>query len=77
MGSMAPDQHALELVDRDLLRTRFASAMSSMYRAEVPLYGDLIDIVREINEKVIQCSFQDGQENDASAIVFFYYITCK
>ena len=38
--------------DKDDLRTRFAAAISAMYRAEVPLYGDLIDIVRGINTKV-------------------------
>lgn len=41
-------------VDGDTLRTRFVGAMSSMYRAEVPLYGDLIRIVGDVNEKVLQ-----------------------
>ncbi|KAJ5357019.1 hypothetical protein N7517_011628 [Penicillium concentricum] len=69
MCSMAPDQNALDFVNRDRLRTTFASAMSSMYRAEVPLYGDLINIVRDINEKTSQSSFQNDQEKDDSAIV--------
>lgn len=38
--------------DKDGLRTRFAAALSAMYRAEVPLYGDLIEIVRDINARV-------------------------
>lgn len=41
-------------VDADELRTDFASAMSVMYRKEVPLYGDLIDIVREVNTATLQ-----------------------
>lgn len=40
MGSTTTAQHAPMFVDRDLLRARFATAMSSVYRAEVPLYGD-------------------------------------
>ncbi|OJJ78654.1 uncharacterized protein ASPGLDRAFT_70634 [Aspergillus glaucus CBS 516.65] len=56
-------------VDRDLLRARFATAMSSMYRAEVPLYGDLIDIVRDVNAQAFQNCTRNGQGNDASAII--------
>lgn len=35
--------------DPDALRTAFTLAMSSMYKAEVPLYGDLIHIVNAVN----------------------------
>ncbi|PYI21342.1 DUF1338 domain protein [Aspergillus violaceofuscus CBS 115571] len=42
------------MVDADDLRTEFASAMSAMYKQEVPLYGDLIKIVREINTATIK-----------------------
>ena len=35
----------------DEIRTRFASALSDMYRAEVPLYGDLLRIVAAINAR--------------------------
>ena len=38
------------LVDQDELRTTFSMAMSAMYKAEVPLYGDLIRIVKEVNK---------------------------
>ncbi|KAI0414478.1 hypothetical protein F5X98DRAFT_377662 [Xylaria grammica] len=34
---------------QDVLRARFAAAMSATYRAEVPLYGDLMQIVHDIN----------------------------
>ncbi|KAK1622622.1 hypothetical protein BDP81DRAFT_333802 [Colletotrichum phormii] len=37
--------------DADTLRTTFALAMSAMYKAEVPLYGDLIQIVQTINKE--------------------------
>lgn len=36
-------------VNTDDLRTMFAHAMSAMYRAEVPLYGDLVRIVSKVN----------------------------
>ncbi|KXH27021.1 hypothetical protein CSIM01_12596 [Colletotrichum simmondsii] len=45
-GHPAPDAN---YVDADALRTTFALAMSAMYKAEVPLYGDLIQIVQTIN----------------------------
>lgn len=45
--------HRTHLIDQDVLRTAFAHAMSVMYKDEVPLYGDLVEIVREINQAVI------------------------
>jgi uncharacterized glyoxalase superfamily metalloenzyme YdcJ len=39
--------------DCNVLRTKFSTAMSDMYKAEVPLYADLIDIVTEVNSTVI------------------------
>lgn len=41
-----------EHVDADSLRATFALAMSAMYKAEVPLYGDLVRIVQKVNEEV-------------------------
>jgi uncharacterized glyoxalase superfamily metalloenzyme YdcJ len=41
------------LVDPDLIRTRFAAALSDMYRAEVPLYADLLAIVADVNARVL------------------------
>jgi uncharacterized glyoxalase superfamily metalloenzyme YdcJ len=38
-----------DFVSSDSLRIAFSAAMSTMYRAEVPLYGDLIEIVRAAN----------------------------
>ncbi|KAF2966322.1 hypothetical protein GQX73_g7276 [Xylaria multiplex] len=40
--------------DENVLRSRFAAAMSAMYRLEVPLYGDLMEFVRDINTNVQQ-----------------------
>lgn len=36
------------------IRTMFARAMSDMYRAEVPQYGTLLDLVRDVNEATLQ-----------------------
>jgi uncharacterized glyoxalase superfamily metalloenzyme YdcJ len=35
------------------IRTAFFQAMSRMYRTEVPLYGDLLDIVDDVNRRVL------------------------
>lgn len=35
------------------IRTSFYEAMSAMYRTEVPLYGDLLDIVKDVNAEVL------------------------
>ena len=35
------------------IRGAFSNAMSKMYRDEVPLYGDLLDIVNDVNAKVL------------------------
>ncbi|CAH0052306.1 unnamed protein product [Clonostachys solani] len=46
-------------VDRDALRTDFTLAMSAMYKAEVPLYGDLVQIVTRINAELVHQSSLD------------------
>ncbi|CAH0021251.1 unnamed protein product [Clonostachys rhizophaga] len=51
IGFGVSSNHHGELVKTDSLRTAFATAMSQMYRDEVPLYGDLIRIVTEVNRK--------------------------
>ena len=43
-----------QFVSADAIRSRFSEAMSSMYRAEVPLYGELLDLVADVNAKVLQ-----------------------
>ncbi|QQN74180.1 VOC family protein [Croceicoccus sp. YJ47] len=40
-----------QFVSPDTLRARFSAAMSAMYRAEVPLYGELLDIVAAVNAR--------------------------
>ena len=37
-------------IPRDTLRSEFSAALSEMYRVEVPLYGDLVELVDEINK---------------------------
>ena len=39
----------MPLVTADALRTRFSTALSEMYRTEVPLYGDLVRLVAGVN----------------------------
>lgn len=39
--------------DADDLRTRFIHALSDMYRAEVPAYGDLVQIVQQVDRDVL------------------------
>ncbi|WP_028920517.1 2-oxoadipate dioxygenase/decarboxylase HglS [Pseudoxanthomonas suwonensis] len=41
-------------VSPDRIRGLFAQAMSDMYRSEVPLYGDLIELVGEINRAALE-----------------------
>jgi len=41
-------------VSPDHIRRLFAQAMSDMYRAEVPLYGDLMALVAQINAQTLQ-----------------------
>lgn len=40
-------------VSPDLLRSRFSRAMSDMYKQEVPLYGDLLALVGEVNRETL------------------------
>ncbi|MCB1841251.1 MAG: VOC family protein, partial [Alphaproteobacteria bacterium] len=40
-------------VSPDELRARFSRAMSEMYRKEVPAYGTLLELVRDVNERVL------------------------
>lgn len=53
-------------VDADSLRTTFALAMSAMYKAEVPLYDDLIQIVQRVNRDVHS---QRAQHNGEGAML--------
>ncbi|MGH6763780.1 MAG: 2-oxoadipate dioxygenase/decarboxylase HglS [Phyllobacterium sp.] len=40
-------------VSVDEIRSAFSSAMSAMYRTEVPAYGTLMDLVTRVNERVL------------------------
>ncbi|GGM13502.1 DUF1338 domain-containing protein [Pseudomonas asuensis] len=40
-------------VDPDEIRARFSRAMSDMYKAEVPLYGALLELVADINQRTL------------------------
>ena len=41
-------------VHPDEIRSRFSAALSAMYRAEVPQYGDLLTLVADINAQAIK-----------------------
>ncbi|AJQ81713.1 2-oxoadipate dioxygenase/decarboxylase HglS [Xanthomonas oryzae] len=41
-------------VSSDQIRSWFAQAMSDMYRSEVPLYGDLMSLVAQVNAQTLQ-----------------------
>lgn len=43
---------ARNFVGSDEIRSAFSDAMSEMYRTEAPLYGDLIDIVVSVDDKM-------------------------
>jgi uncharacterized glyoxalase superfamily metalloenzyme YdcJ len=51
--------------DQDDVRSRFCHELSEMYKSEVPLYGDLIDIVWKADAKAVQ----DSQKMGASQII--------
>ena len=40
-------------ISPDDIRARFSRAMSEMYRKEVPAYGTLLDLVRDVNDRVL------------------------
>lgn len=48
-ASLAGEKDPEAWADCDELRTDFTLAMSAMYKAEVPLYGDLVSIVSQVN----------------------------
>ncbi|WP_417534369.1 VOC family protein [Marinobacterium stanieri] len=45
--------HTSSFIEPAEIRTRFSRLMSDMYQAEVPLYGDLLDLVAEVNQEVL------------------------
>jgi len=44
----------MTFVASDDIRAAFSAALSAMYRNEVPLYGDLLDIVASVNQAVLR-----------------------
>ncbi|KAF7163472.1 hypothetical protein CNMCM5623_008373 [Aspergillus felis] len=50
-------------LDKDGLRARFCHALSEMYKAEVPLYGDLVDLVWQADAEALRASQQQQQGN--------------
>ena len=60
VSTIAPAQHT---ISPDLIRARFSQAMSDMYQQEVPLYGDLINLVAEVN-----ADFLEKHPDEAAAL---------
>lgn len=44
------------------IRSKFSSAMSDMYKNEVPLYGDLLELVKDVNNITLIKDTQLGQQ---------------
>lgn len=43
----------MSFISADEIRTKFSRAMSEMYKQEVPAYGTLLDIVKEVNQQTL------------------------
>ncbi|QYF85969.1 VOC family protein [Brevundimonas sp. PAMC22021] len=54
------------LVHPDKIRSRFSAALSAMYRAEVPQYGELLSLVADINADVLRRDDGAGRRQAAS-----------
>ena len=52
-GSAGSPASRRGFVPPDAIRARFASAMSAMYRDEVPLYATLLELVDEVNARAL------------------------
>lgn len=53
-------------VSKDHVRDLFSSAMSDMYRQEVPQYGSLLDLVEQVNREVLESDHELAAELLAS-----------
>ena len=53
---LSQEQEPVTYLSSNELRGQFALAMSDMYRSEVPLYDDLLDLVAEANDNALQNS---------------------
>ncbi|RHZ71527.1 hypothetical protein CDV55_108228 [Aspergillus turcosus] len=56
------------MTDQDTLRARFCHALSEMYKTEVPLYGDLVDLVWQADAEALQTSQPQQPGNSTTTI---------
>ncbi|MGB1042034.1 MAG: 2-oxoadipate dioxygenase/decarboxylase HglS [Tenacibaculum sp.] len=49
-------------VSPEYIRNRFSTIMSDMYKNEVPLYGELLDLVHDINDNVLSESKEINEQ---------------
>ena len=54
-------------ISPDAIRTAFSTAMSQMYRDEVPAYGDLVDIVTRTNARFLSHN-KDAYDEDTARL---------
>ncbi|WP_295215404.1 VOC family protein [uncultured Brevundimonas sp.] len=54
-------------VHPDEIRSRFSAALSAMYRAEVPQYGDLLTLVADINAQTLKADASGADRLAASS----------
>ncbi|WP_297907954.1 VOC family protein [Thiomonas sp.] len=59
---------AADFVSPDAIRDRFAQAMSAMYRDEVPQYGALLDIVADVNARVLRAAEDSAPMPEAERV---------
>ena len=51
---MAGEINMTTWVSADTIRAQFSQCMSEMYQTEVPLYGDLLQLVNDVNQQSLQ-----------------------
>ena len=56
----------MNMIPASQIRSAFARAMSQMYQQEVPLYGELLDLVQQINQQELAANPQLSEALDAS-----------
>ncbi len=56
---------ATPVISPDAIRARFSAALSAMYRAEVPLYADLLTLVEAVNAAAGEATTGDPERHGA------------
>lgn len=67
-SSSSSDSKIATALTSTQLRTLLAASMSSMYRTEVPLYGDLLEIISRVNTSMIAQSPEAISDDEISRL---------